>query len=84
MRVVCCHTTLSSAKTYTRLYLGQSSSPNAESVGLIVEPLAQLGQTIIEDGLASITGKDMAPPAAVEHPGKCCLTINSVRYLIVM
>ena len=36
--------------------IGQSSSPTAEGVGLLTEPLAELGKTILQDGLASITG----------------------------
>lgn len=37
------------------LFVGQSSAPNAESVGETAEPLAEIGRMIVEDGLSSVT-----------------------------
>lgn len=56
------------AHTHCLLYLsGQSSSATAEYVGLLAEPLAQIGQQIAENGLNSFCGYKMQERKA-DHP----------------
>lgn len=49
------------------VFIRQASSPTAESVGLLTEPIAELGKTILQDGLASITANSFTIASLKEN-----------------